>query len=164
MEMKRSKWIFTAAGIWGLLVVPPMFFLLEPFGRQNPPAVTHPEFYYGFAAVATVWQLAFLIVATDPARFRPFMAIAVLEKAGWVATLLVLNGQQRLPATLLPFGAVDLLLGVLFAVAFVTSTPPALQSGTPTVHYRPGQRAPLERPTIRGSQTLSSPVSTWPAR
>ena len=121
--MRFSRWVFACAGIWGLLVVPPLFFLLERLGRENPPAVTHPEFYYGFAAVTTVWQLGFLTMATDPGRFRPLMPIAVLEKAGWIATALVLYAQHRVASSMLPFAAVDLLFGVLFAVAFVASAP-----------------------------------------
>jgi hypothetical protein len=87
--MRFSRWVFACAGVWGLLVVPPLFFLLDSLGRLSPPAVTHPEFYYGFAAVATVWQLGFLTIATDPGRFGPLITIAVLEKLGWIATQLV---------------------------------------------------------------------------
>ena len=121
--MRFSRWVFACAGIWGLLVVPPLFFLLARVGRENPPAVTHPEFYYGFAAVATVWQLGFLTMEADPGRFRPLMPIAVLEKTGWIATLLVLYAQHLVASSMLPFATIDLLLGVLFAAAFVASAP-----------------------------------------
>ena len=66
--MTFAKRVFMAAGIWGLLVVPPLFFLYDTVGRQNPPAITHPEYYYGFAAITTAWQLAFLVIASDPIR------------------------------------------------------------------------------------------------
>jgi hypothetical protein len=39
------------AGVWGLVVVSPLYFLFDEIGRQNPPAITHPEFFYGFVAV-----------------------------------------------------------------------------------------------------------------
>ena len=117
--MTFARRVFAGAGVWGLLVVPPLFFMLDKVGRDAPPPVTHPEFYYGFAAVTTVWQIAFFVIASDPRRFRPFMPVAVLEKAGWLATLAVLFAQRRVAASILPFGTVDLLFGVLFAVSFV---------------------------------------------
>ena len=79
--MRFAKRVFVIAGIWGLAIVPAMFFVRADFERQNPPAITHAEFYYGFAAVTTVWQLAFLIIASDPLRFRPFMLAAIGENA-----------------------------------------------------------------------------------
>jgi len=102
-----------------LLVVPPLFFLLDTVNRRTPPAVTHPEFYYGFAAVTTVWQIAFLVIASDPVRFRPLMPVAVMEKAGWIGTLVVLYATGQISASVFPFGAVDSLIGLLFAIAFV---------------------------------------------
>jgi hypothetical protein len=33
------------------VVVSPLYFLFDEIGRQNPPAITHPEFFYGFVAV-----------------------------------------------------------------------------------------------------------------
>jgi hypothetical protein len=121
--MKFSKRVFIAAGIWGFLVVPPMFFLLEKFGRENPPPITHPEFFYGFAGVTLAWQFVFLMIASDPVRFRPILPAAILEKAAWAATVAVLYGQGRISRALLPLGAVDLVLGALFTVAFVNTSP-----------------------------------------
>ncbi len=57
-----------------------MYFLLDKLGRQNHPPVTHPEFYYGFVGLALVWQIAFFIIASDPARYRPIMLAAIPEK------------------------------------------------------------------------------------
>jgi hypothetical protein len=121
--IKFAKQVFRIAAIWGLLVVLPLFFLFDTVGRQAPPAITHPEFYYGFAAVTSTWQLAFLLIASDPERFRPLMPVAVVEKAGWLVTLAVLFAQDRVGPSVIPFGAVDMLLGVLFAVSFVTTAP-----------------------------------------
>lgn len=119
--MKFAKRVFGAAAIWGLLVVPPLFFLYGTVGQRTPPAITHPEYYYGFASVTTAWQIAFLMIATDPVRFRPLMPVAVLEKFGWLATLTILFAQRRVDSSVLPFGAVDLVFGILFGVAFVVT-------------------------------------------
>jgi len=78
-----------------------------------------------FAGVTLAWQLAFLVIASDPARFRPLMLPSIAEKLGWVAALVVLYAQGRVASSLLPLGTVDLLFGVLFMVAFFrTSTSP----------------------------------------
>jgi hypothetical protein len=117
--MKFAKRVFIGAGIWGLLVVPPLFFLYDTVGRLNPPAISHPEYYYGFAAITSAWQVAFLVIASDPVGYRPLMPVAILEKLGWVVTVTALYAQGRVAANALPLGAADMLLGSLFAIAFV---------------------------------------------
>jgi hypothetical protein len=116
--MKFAKVVFYAAGIWGILVLTPLYFLFDRIGRQDPPSITHPGFYYGFVGAGLAWQIAFLIIATNPVRFRPLMIACMLEKFGYAASLTVLYLQHRLHASDLTFGAVDLLFGVLFVVAF----------------------------------------------
>jgi hypothetical protein len=63
-------------------VLTPLYFLYDSVGNSTPPPGTHPEFYYGFVAVGLVWQFAFLLIGTDPLRFRPMMVPAMLEKFG----------------------------------------------------------------------------------
>jgi len=57
--MKFSRAVFAVSGIWGFLVVSPLYFLFDEIGREYPPAITHPEFFYGFIAVTLAWQFAF---------------------------------------------------------------------------------------------------------
>jgi hypothetical protein len=121
--MKFAKIIFWAAGIWGVLVLTPLYFIYDLIGRQDPPAITHPGFYYGFAGVALAWQFAFFVIAKDPVRFRIMMIPAVLEKIGFGVPTVVLYMQRRLDAGDLALGCVDLLLGVLFLVAFGATAP-----------------------------------------
>jgi hypothetical protein len=78
-----ARRVFTVAGVYGVLVLLPMLFLEEVVARLAPPGFTHPEFYYGFVGVALAWQLVFLLVGRDPARLRPVMLPAVLEKVVW---------------------------------------------------------------------------------
>ena len=117
--MRFPKWVFIVAGVWGLLVVPPLYVLFDTIGRQNPPGITHPEFYYGFAGVTLAWQFAFLVIASNPIRYRPVMLPSIAEKFLYVAALVILFVQRRIPASLLAFGATDLTFGVLFVVAFL---------------------------------------------
>jgi hypothetical protein len=121
--MTFAKRLFLFAGVSGLILILPMYFMEDRIGRDTPPAVTHPEFFYGFLGVAAAWQVAFLVIARDPARFRPLMIPAVLEKAtfGFAAIALFLAG--RAPDTLLGFALFDLTLGILFVVAYVRTTP-----------------------------------------
>jgi hypothetical protein len=101
-----------------VLVLAPFYFLYDSVGNSAPPPVTHPEFYYGFLAVGLVWQIAFLMIGSDPVRFRPMMIPAMLEKFGYVITLLVLYLQKRLTlAQTMPI-VPDGILGVLFVAAF----------------------------------------------
>ena len=116
--MKFTKIVFWVAGIWGFLVLTPLYFMFDLIGRQDPPAITHPGFYYGFASVGLAWQIAFLGIARDPVRFRPMMIPSAIEKFGYGATLLVLYSQQRIHSSDLVFAGVDTLLGVLFLLAF----------------------------------------------
>lgn len=116
--MRLGKIVFLVAGIWGILVLAPLYFLFDLIGRQDPPPITHPAFFYGFVGVALAWQLAFLIIATDPSRYRPMMIPSIFEKFSYGIAAVVLVLQQRMRATDLVFGGADLLLGLLFLVAY----------------------------------------------
>ena len=124
--MQFSKIVFYAAGIWGILVLTPLYFLFDLIGRQDPPPITHPGFYYGFVGAGLAWQIAFLIIATNPARFRPLMIACMVEKFTYAVSLTVLYLQRRLHPTDLTFGAVDFLFGLLFVFAFLRTKDTAL--------------------------------------
>ena len=113
-----AKRVFLAAGVYGLLLLPPQYFLEDKLGRDYPPPVTHPEHYYGFLGVAIAWQLAFLVIARDPVRYRLMMLPAVVEKFSFGLAAVALFVTHRAPGAVLGFGAVDLALGLLFLVAF----------------------------------------------
>ena len=123
--MKQARWVFRAAGIIGLLMLLPHYFLFEKIGRDYPPAITHPEFFYGFVGVAVAWQFAFLVIARDPARYRLLMIPAVLEKLSFGIAALVLFAQQRIPGPALAGGLLDLVWAALFLVAYLRWTSPA---------------------------------------
>jgi hypothetical protein len=116
--MKFARRIFLIAAIYGLIVLAPQYFLEAKNGRDFPPAITHPEYYYGFIGVALVFQLIFLIIARDPVRYRAMMVPSILEKASFGVAAIVLFLLGRIPAFTLSFGLVDLLLGLLFVVAY----------------------------------------------
>lgn len=121
--MNFSRWLFRLAGIYGLMVLVPQYFMEEQLGRTYPPLITHPEYFYGFLGVAVAWQLAFLLIATDPIRYRLFIIPAILEKVSFGVAVVVLYAQHRVSTALLGGGTVDLVLAILFLCAFWRSAP-----------------------------------------
>ena len=116
--MLFARRVFLIAAIYGLIALLPQYFLEGQIGRDTPPAITHPEFFYGFVGVATAWQVAFLIIARDPVRYRLMMIPGILEKVGFGAATIVLYAQERLVPMMLAAGIGDLIFAALFAVAF----------------------------------------------
>ena len=123
--MRFAKILFWIAGIWGFLVLTPLYFIFDMIGRNDPPAITHPGFFYGFVGAALTWQIVFFLIATDPSRYRPFIVASVLEKLSYGAAVVLLVLQGRMHKSDLVFGGTDLLLGVLFAIAYF-KTPPRI--------------------------------------
>jgi hypothetical protein len=110
--------VFWVAGIWGLLVLTPLYFMFDLIGRNDPPPITHPGFYYGFVGAGLVWQLAFILTATDPVRYRPLMIPCVLEKLSYGAAVIFLVFERRMHQSDLVFAGADLLLGLHFVMAY----------------------------------------------
>jgi hypothetical protein len=127
--MRFAKTVFIAAGVWGILVLTPLYFLVDVTGRQYPPPTIYPQFFYGFISVAMAWQIAFLVIGSNPARFRLLMIPSILEKLAYVVTVAVLYGQARISSADAAAAVPDAILGILFAAAFVTTT--SSDSGAP---------------------------------
>jgi hypothetical protein len=122
-----ARRVFLAAGVIGLLTLVPQYFMEGRIGRDYPPPITHPEHFYGFVGVGTVWQILFLLIAWDPVRLRPAMLVAVLEKLSFGVPVIVLYLQGRLPAMILGFGLFDLFLGFLFVISYQRTAASELQ-------------------------------------
>ena len=116
--MKFAKIIFWIAGIWGFLIIIPLYFLFDVIPQKDPPAITHPGFYYGFVGCALAWQVAFCFIATDPIRYRPLILPSILEKAAYAIAIVVLVLQGRTNPRDLVFAATDTILGILFVIAY----------------------------------------------
>ena len=117
--MKFAKIVFWLGAIWGFLIITPLYFMFALISKNDPPPITHPGFFYGFVGVAMVWQLAFILIARDPIRFRPMMIPAILEKLVYSIPVIILVLQKRMHPADLVFSATDLLLAVLFLIAYV---------------------------------------------
>lgn len=116
MDWKRL--VFLIAGIYGILVLAPMYFMEKHFAENHPPAITHPEHYYGFIGVALAFQVIFLMISRDPARFRPVILAGVFEKFSYGIAIVVLLMQGRVERVNALFGTIDLVFGILFLAAW----------------------------------------------
>jgi hypothetical protein len=121
--MRFARWVFLLAGIYGVITIAPQYFTEAKLGRDYPPAVNHPEFYYGFIGVCLAWQILFLTISVNPVPLRPAMLVGVLEKISFAIAAPVLYFQHRVPGLLGVFGVVDAVWAVLFGIAFIVSAP-----------------------------------------
>lgn len=115
--MRFARWVFLAAGIYGIAVIAPMYFLEGAQAAQGRP-VSHPELWYGFAGVTLAFQVLFLIVSRDPGRLWPVMVACIIEKVSFPAAVLPLFLMGRTPWTVAGFSAIDLVWAVLFFLAY----------------------------------------------
>ena len=127
--MKFAKIVFWIAAIWGVLIITPLYFMFDLISRNDPPPITHPGFFYGFVGAALAWQLAFFCIARDPVRHRPLMLPSIFEKFSYAIAVIVLVLQSRMHRSDLVFAGTDLLLGILFVVAYVKTSPNTAQGG-----------------------------------
>ena len=116
--MKFAKVVFWIAGVWGVLVLVPLYFMSDVIGRTDPPAITHLGYYFGFLNVTLAWQLAFFILAQDPVRFRPMIIASIAEKVLYFASIIVLRSFGLVTKAECVVALPDLILAVMFTVAY----------------------------------------------
>jgi len=116
-----ARRVFQVAAVWGLLVIVLGYaaYFLNFGGEETAVYTNRPEFVHGFFLVTFAWQVAFLIIATDPARYRLFMLVAMLEKFPFTLAVLALYALGTVGVVALAFGLIDGVLGVLFGIAYV---------------------------------------------
>lgn len=119
--MKFARIAFLLAGIYGILVIPPMYFMERSLVEQSSLPFNHPEFFYGFVGVTLAWQIAFFIIASDPIRYRPMMFAACVEKVTFGVGTPILYLQHRVPLNMLIAACLDLVLLALFVGALVAT-------------------------------------------
>lgn len=117
--MRFARLVFLIAGIYGLIVLLPLYFMEKQTGLDYPPPITHPEYYYGFIGIAVAWQLVFLVMSQEPVRYRPLMIPSIVEKASFGIAVAILYLQQRVSGFILGAAMADSFLGVLFLIAFL---------------------------------------------
>ena len=121
--MKFARWVFIIACVYGMIVIAPLYFSEAQVNIDFPPAITHPEYFYGFLGVAISWQILFFILAINPLRYKLMIIPAIIEKFSYGITVIVLFSQHRIHIMILSSGIVDLIFGILFIVAFFKVEP-----------------------------------------
>lgn len=119
-----ARILFALAALYGIPVLILGLFGEAQFNAAMPPAITHPEFYYGFHGLALVFQLIFILIAIDPARYRPLMLVAILEKLAFFGPGLWLYSSGRLAEGGAFYGAmIDGIWALLFLLAWALTRP-----------------------------------------
>lgn len=116
--MNFAKRVFLIAGVYGIIVISPQYFLESRIGRDMPPPITHPEYFYGFIGVTLAWQVVFLTISRDPVRYRPLMLAGILEKSVFGPAVVLLYAAGRVSMQIVAFGILDMVLGVLFLISY----------------------------------------------
>jgi hypothetical protein len=117
--MKFTRIVFCIAAIYGFIFLIPMYFLMNTIGQKTPPAISHPEFYYGFVGVTLLWQCVFVLIALDSWRFQAVIPIAVLEKVVYTVPVVILYLMDKEQLTILGTALVDPIFAILFISAYL---------------------------------------------
>ncbi len=120
-RMRFARRVFLIAGVFGVLLLPPMYFFEDLLGRRAPPPITHPEFYYGFVGVTLAWQLVYLLIAQDPVRYRPMMLLAMMAKLSFAIAVFVLLALGRVWGWMALGAIADLIFVLLFGYAYAST-------------------------------------------
>lgn len=121
--MKFAKWVFLVGGVWGVLVIAPLFFAEQFMADSTGKPFNHPDTYYGFVAAVLCWQFSYLLISRDPVRYRPFMLLGALGKVLYAGGCWLLFAQGRIPITVPAIASPDLLLATLFVVSWFRTAP-----------------------------------------
>jgi hypothetical protein len=116
--MRFAKWVFTAAGIYGLVTIPLTYFAEGAIAERYGP-LGQPLWFYGFLGVVLVFQLVYLQTGRDPVRYRPFMLLSLAAKLTFVVTAAWLFALHRTVLEQALVTAPDLVWSALFAIAYV---------------------------------------------
>lgn len=117
--MKFAKYVFYIAGIYGLIALVPQYFLESSNNESFPPAITHPEYFYGFVGVAVACQIVFLIIAKNPVQYRAMILPSIVEKFSFMIAVVVLYLQNRVAPVMLALSFIDMTLGILFVISYI---------------------------------------------
>ena len=119
--MTFAKWVFTLGGLFGLIMITPLFFLEGEMARMSGSAINQPENYYGFVGVTFAWQLVYLVIGRNPAPYRPIMLLGALGKLIFAGACWTLAYQGRTPIFTAVSASPAILLAILFVGAWFTS-------------------------------------------
>lgn len=114
---KAPRRVYTIAGIYGLIVLLPLYFTAHKLALSGP-ALTRPEYYYGFLGAACSFQLVYLTIGQDPVRYRPLMPLSVIAKLSFFVPVAILFAAGRIDTTTMALSSVDGLIALAFLWAW----------------------------------------------
>ena len=114
-----AKLIFRVAAVWAILALTPILFFPNRIGNPVPRPLTEPEYFHGFLALSLLFALLYLVIATNPIRYRPVMWIGILQKFVYPLAIFGLLSTHRAPPTKSFYAGVEFLFGLLFILALI---------------------------------------------
>ncbi|MDB5710928.1 MAG: hypothetical protein JWL96_2998 [Sphingomonas bacterium] len=115
--LKAPKRIYTIAGIYGLIVLLPLYFGEHAMAALGQ-VLTKPEYYYGFLGAACSFQLVYLMIGRDPLRFRPLMPLTLIAKLSFTIPVAILFLSGRVDLFVMIMASIDALIGLAFLWAW----------------------------------------------
>lgn len=109
--MRFARWSFLIAAIYGLIATLSLYF--------RAPLTAETQWLFVFAGAAAATQLAYLLIASDPLRYRMVIPVGIASKLSFALPIAILYARGQVPASAFAFGLLDLALAALFAVNFV---------------------------------------------
>ena len=109
--MRFATWSFALAGVYGLVATVSLYF--------QAPLTPDTQWLYAFAGAAAATQLAYLLIATDPVRYRLVIPVGIASKLSFAVPMTVLYARGDIAMASFVFALIDYALAVLFAVNFV---------------------------------------------
>ena len=131
LSNRFAQRVFFWAGAYGIVALAPQYLLESRIGIDYPPAISHPEYFYGFLGCGLAWQFAFIAISRDPVGMRSIMPACVAEKWLFAIAAAVLFAQARIPGVIAGFACIDFILGCLFLVAYFQCRKTASQLSAP---------------------------------
>jgi hypothetical protein len=116
--MRFAKWVFLLAGVSGVLLVAPAYFLEGPSEQIDPPRVNRSEYYYSLVGSVLAWQVGYLLIASDPIRFRPVMLLGSLGKASVAIAVAILYVNGKASLLWAGLASMDATWVILFLIAY----------------------------------------------
>jgi hypothetical protein len=116
-SIRISRNIFRISGVYGILILAPQLFRERSFDTAGI-HLSHPEFFYGFFLVSLAFQVLFIIISTDPLRYRSTMIACFIEKGGHFISCLWLFLHNRVSAEMFLVSSPDALMLCLFIYSY----------------------------------------------
>jgi len=116
-----ARRVYMIAGIYGAPARFPVSLPESQFASFLPPAVTHPEFYYGFYGVTLrPADCVPLVIARDPARLVSPMPVTVLVRSSGSSRSVAQGRRTDVVSTMFsPLPLTRCALGILFITSYL---------------------------------------------